>query len=79
MSKWSIVAMLHAVEKTFLAAQPVQLVALFFSTSADAVWAWCPGIVEGREEESDGGEKNKDTQHNPNQTTQSPQAESTIM
>ena len=33
-------------------------------------------IVEGREEQSDGGEKNKDTQHNPNQTTQSPQAES---
>ena len=33
-------------------------------------------IVEGREEQSDGGEKNKETQHNPNQTTQSPQAES---
>ena len=38
-------------------------------------------IVEGREEQSDGGEKNKDTQHNPNQTqpkpkTQSPQAKS---
>ena len=33
-------------------------------------------IVEGREEQSDGGEKNKNTQHNPNQTTQSPQAES---
>ena len=33
-------------------------------------------IVEGREEQSDGGEKNKDTQHNPNTTTQSPQAES---
>ena len=28
MSKWSSVAMLHAVEKTFLVAQPVQLVAL---------------------------------------------------
>ena len=33
-------------------------------------------IVEGREEQSDGGEKNKETQHNPKQTTQSPQAES---
>ena len=33
-------------------------------------------IVEGREEQSDGGEKNKDTQHNPNQKTQSPQAKS---
>ena len=35
-------------------------------------------IVEGREEQSDGGEKNKDTQHNPNQTTQSPQAKSPL-
>ena len=33
-------------------------------------------IVEGREEQSDGGEKNKDNQHNPNQTNHSPQAES---
>ena len=33
-------------------------------------------IVEGREEQSDGGEKNKEIQHNPKQTTQSPQAES---
>ena len=35
MSKWSSVAMLHAVEKTFLAAQPVQLVAL---TSPEACY-----------------------------------------
>ena len=35
MSKWSSVAMLHAVEKTFLVAQPVQLVAL---TSPEACY-----------------------------------------
>ena len=46
-----------------------------FSTSTDAVWAW-QVIIEGREEQSDGGEKNKKTKHNPQQTTQSPQAES---
>ena len=33
MSKWSSVAVLHAVEKTFLVAQPVQLVALALSTT----------------------------------------------
>ena len=33
-------------------------------------------MVEGREEQSDGGEKNKDHKHNPKQTTKSPQAES---
>ena len=33
-------------------------------------------IVEGREEQSDGGENNKETQHNPNQTTHGPQAKS---
>ena len=36
-------------------------------------------IVEGREEQSDGGEKNKETQHHPKQTnttTKGPQAES---
>ena len=30
----------------------------FFSTSTDAVWAWCPG-------QSDGGEKNKENQSKP--------------
>ena len=33
-------------------------------------------IVEGREEQSDGGEKNKDNQNHTNQTNRSPQAES---
>ena len=33
-------------------------------------------IVEGREEQSDGGEKNKDHKHNPKTTTKGPQAES---
>ena len=33
-------------------------------------------IVEGREEQSDGGEKNKDNQNNPKQKNHSPQAES---
>ena len=33
-------------------------------------------IVEGREEQSDGGEKNKDHKHNPKRTTKGPQAES---
>ena len=31
-------------------------------------------IVEGREKQSDGGEKNKDHKHNPKTTTKSPQA-----
>ena len=33
-------------------------------------------IVEGREEQSDGGEKNKDNKTTQNQTNHSPQAES---
>ena len=33
-------------------------------------------IVEGREKQSDGGENNKDHNHNPKTTTKGPQAES---
>jgi len=33
-------------------------------------------IVEGRESQSDGGENNKDHNHNPKTTTKGPQAES---
>ena len=33
-------------------------------------------IVEGREKQSDGGEKNKDHKRNPKTTTKGPQAES---
>ena len=33
-------------------------------------------IVEGREKQSDGGERNKDHKHNPKTTTKGPQAES---
>ena len=33
-------------------------------------------VIEGREEQSDGGEKNKDNQNNPKQKNHSPQAES---
>ena len=33
-------------------------------------------IVEGREEQSDGGENNKNHNHNPKTTTKGPQAES---
>ena len=33
-------------------------------------------IVEGREKQSDGGENNKDHNHNPQTTTKGPQAES---
>ena len=49
---------------------------LFFSRVRTPCGHGAQVIVEGREEQSDGGEKNKDTQHNPNTTTQSPQAES---
>ena len=44
------------------------------------VWTPCGHgaqvIVEGREEQSDGGEKNKDNKTNQNQTNHSPQAAS---
>ena len=52
------------------------MVPCFFSTSTDAVWHGAQVIVEGREEQSDGGEKNKDNQTNQKQANHSPQAES---
>ena len=61
---------------------------VFFSTSADAVWAECPGlffprvrtpcghgaqvIVEGREEKTDGGERNEDPKKQPKNQTPKP-------
>ena len=57
----------HTVENTFLAAQPMQLV--FFPRVRTPCGHGAQVIVEGREEQSDGGEKNKNTQYNPNQTT----------
>ena len=49
---------------------------LFFSRVRTPCGHGAQVIVEGREEQSDGGEKNKDNQNHTNQTNRSPQAES---
>ena len=56
-----------------------EAVSLFFPRARTPCGHGAQVIVEGREEQSDGGEKNKETQRHPKQTnttTKGPQAES---
>ena len=54
---------------------PVEL-RLFFPRVRTPCGHGAQVIVEGREKQSDGGENNKDHNHNPKTTTKGPQAES---